>query len=32
MLKNLAREVEAHPVGDSWYWKIGKGGYQDKLK
>lgn len=32
MLKNLAREVEAHPVGDSWYWKIGKGGNQDKLK
>lgn len=32
MLKDLAREVEAHPVGDSWYWKIGKGGNQDKLK
>lgn len=32
MLKDLAREVEGHPVGDSWYWKIGKGVYQDKLK
>lgn len=32
MLKDLAREVEAHPVGDSWYWKIGEGVYQDKLK
>lgn len=32
MLKDLAREVEAHPVGNSWYWKIGEGVYQDKLK
>lgn len=32
MLKDLAREFEAHPVGDSWYWKIGEGVYQDKSK